>query len=254
MGQETALVDLDASWGTTGLDFAYDNTSGLEEALAEPDRLDETLMDRIMIRHTQKLSILPTSSSLNTKPVMATESYEAVVNAVRSVSPLSILDMPHHWTDWTTSVLSSVDDVVITATPDLAGMRNTKNLLEFLKAQRPNDPDPILVLNKVGMSKTTEIDVKTFGEMVGMEPHIVIGWDPESHFEGANEGKMLTEVKSAATAVQGLQYLANRLKTGSFDVRMKGDVAPTRKAKMLKSKGVDTGGSKSMFSFLKKAK
>ena len=254
MGQETALVDLDASWGTTGLDFAYDNTSGLEEALAEPDRLDETLMDRIMIRHTQKLSILPTSSSLNTKPVMATESYEAVVNAVRSVSPLSILDMPHHWTDWTTNVLSSVDDVVITATPDLAGMRNTKNLLEFLKAQRPNDPDPILVLNKVGMSKTTEIDVKTFGEMVGMEPHIVIGWDPESHFEGANEGKMLTEVKSAATAVQGLQYLANRLKTGSFDVRMKGDVAPTRKAKMLKSKGVDTGGSKSMFYFLKKAK
>ena len=29
--QETALVDLDSSWGTTGLDFAYDATQGLEE-------------------------------------------------------------------------------------------------------------------------------------------------------------------------------------------------------------------------------
>jgi len=56
--QETALVDLDASWGTTGLDFAYDASQGLEEALAEPERLDETLLDRIMIRHTDKLSIL----------------------------------------------------------------------------------------------------------------------------------------------------------------------------------------------------
>jgi len=36
--QETALVDLDASWGTTGLDFAYDASQGLEEALAEPLR------------------------------------------------------------------------------------------------------------------------------------------------------------------------------------------------------------------------
>jgi len=39
LGQETALIDLDASWGTTGLDFSYDNMSGLEEALGEPDRL-----------------------------------------------------------------------------------------------------------------------------------------------------------------------------------------------------------------------
>ena len=74
LDQETALIDLDASWGTTGLDFSYDNMSGLEEALGEPDRLDETLMDRIMIRHTQKLSILPTSGSLNTKPVMESAS------------------------------------------------------------------------------------------------------------------------------------------------------------------------------------
>jgi len=253
MGQETALIDLDASWGTTGLDFAYDNTSGLEEALGEPDRLDETLMDRIMIRHTQKLSILPTSSSLNTKPVMATESYEAVVNAVRGISPLAVLDMPHYWADWTTNILSSVDDVVIVATPDLAGMRNAKNLIDFLKSQRPNDPEPILILNKVGMSKTTEISVKDFGAMVGMDPNIVIGWDPESHFEGTNEGKMLTDVKSADQTVQGLKYLANRIRTGTYDMRLKTDVAPTKKG-LLKVGGgkKEKGEAKSMFSFLKK--
>ncbi|WP_427452583.1 AAA family ATPase [Litorimonas sp. WD9-15] len=253
MGQETSLIDLDASWGTTGLDFAYDNTSGLEEALGEPDRLDETLMDRIMIRHTQKLSILPTSSSLNTKPVMATESYEAVVNAVRGISPLAVLDMPHYWSDWTTNVLTSVDDVVVVATPDLAGMRNAKNLIDFLKTQRPNDAEPILILNKVGMSKTTEISVKDFGAMVGMDPNIVIGWDPESHFEGTNEGKMLTEVKSADQTVQGLKYLANRIRTGTYDVRLKGDVAPTKKG-LLKIGGgkKEKGEAKSMFSFLKK--
>ena len=257
LGQETALVDLDTSWGTTGLDFSYDNMSGLEEALGEPDRLDETLMDRIMIRHTAKLSILPTSGSLNTKPVMNSDSYEAVVNAVRGISPLSILDMPHYWSDWTTNVLTSVDDVVVTATPDLAGMRNAKNLLDFLKTQRPNDPDPILILNCVGMSPKTEITVKDFGAMVGQDPNIVIGWDPDSHFEATNEGKMLADVKAAASTVQGLEYLANRLRTGSFETRLKADLGPTKKGLLSIGGGKSEKSgdkSKSMLSFLKKDK
>jgi len=251
MGQETALVDLDASWGTTGLDFAYDSSSGLEEALAEPDRLDETLLDRIMIRHTEKLSILPTSSSLNTKPVMDSAAYEAVVSAVRGISPLALLDLPHYWTDWTTNVLSTVDDVVITATPDLANLRNTKNLIDFLKAQRPNDQDPIFILNKTGISKTGEISVKDFATAVGLEPALVVGFDPESFFEVTNEGKMLADVKAAAQTVQGLGYIANRLKTGSYDISKKAVEVPGKKSRR-KNKDGTAKESKPLFSFMKK--
>lgn len=214
--QETALIDLDASWGTTGLDFAYDATEGLEEALADPDRLDETLLDRIMLRHTPKLSILPASCSLGQRPNMSTEAYETVVNEVRSISPMTILDMPHYWSDWTTNVLTGADDIVITATPDLANLRNAKNLIDFLKAERPNDAAPILILNKTGVSKNNEISVKDFGAAVGIDPALVIGFDPESFIEAANDGKMLTDVKNAGQTVNGLNYLAQRLKTGQF--------------------------------------
>jgi len=258
MMQETALVDLDSSWGTTGLDFAYDNSSGLEEALAEPERLDETLLDRIMIRHTQKLSILPTAGSLNLKPVQESAAYEAVVNGVRNICPLSILDMPHFWSDWTTNILSTVDDIVITATPDLANLRNTKNLIDYLKAQRPNDPDPIFILNKTGMSKMNEISVKDFSAAVGLEPSLVIGFDPDSFFEVSNEGKMLTDIKTAAQTVQGLEYIANRLKTGKFETRMKGVEVPSKKSKLLRGKKPKAEKaakeSKSLFSFKKKEK
>jgi pilus assembly protein CpaE len=216
--QDTSLIDLDSSWGTTALDFAYDSASGLEEALSEPERLDETLMDRIMVRHTAKLSLLPTSSSLNTKPVFDTEAYEAIVNAVRGISPLAILDVPHFWADWTTNVLTTVDDVVITATPDLANLRNTKNLIDFLRAQRPNDPDPILVLNKTGRCKNPgdEIGVDQFGATVGLEPSLVIGFDPDTFSRACNDGKMLSEMKDAAPIIPGLEYLGTRLRTGQF--------------------------------------
>ena len=255
--QETALVDLDSSWGTTGLDFAYDASQGLEEALAEPERLDETLLDRIMIRHTPKLSILPTAGSLNNKTVMSPDAYEAVVNGVRSISPMTILDMPHYWSDWTTNVLVNSDDVVITATPDLANLRNTKNLIDFLRAQRPNDAEPILILNKTGMTKTSEISVKDFASAVGLEPALVLGFEPEIYFEASNDGKMLTEVKAAAQAVSGLEYIAQRLKTGQFGSPA---AAPGKSASLLgklskpKSDGAAPKESKPLFSFMKKGK
>ena len=209
-----------------------------------------------MIRHTPKLSILPTAGSLNQKAVMTPEAYEAVVNGVRSISPLTILDMPHYWCDWTNNVLINSDDVVITATPDLANLRNTKNLIDFLRAQRPNDAEPILILNKTGMTKTSEISVKDFAAAVGLEPALVLGFEPDAYFEASNDGKMLSEVKAAAQAVSGIEYIARRLKTGSFDSPQ----SPSGKngsilGKLSKPKSETSSKkkeSKSLFSFKKK--
>ncbi|NNE58003.1 MAG: AAA family ATPase [Hellea sp.] len=257
IGQETSLVDLDSSWGTTGLDFAYDATQGLEEALAQPDRLDDTLLDRIMLRHTAKLSILPASGTLDNSPVMKSEAFETVVNSIRKISPLTLLDMPHYWCDWTRTVLTSADDVIITANCDLANLRNTKNLIDHLKAERPNDALPILILNQVGRSKNHEISVKDFGAAVGMDPALVVPFDPDSFFEAANDGKMLTDVKSAATIVNGMNYIATRLKTGQFAAPVENTGKRSGKGKGKAGKGAspkDKGGKSSLFSKLKKRK
>ncbi len=221
LGQETALVDMDSSWGTTGLDFNYDSSQGLEEALADSDRLDETLLDKIMVRHTDKLSILPASASLGAPAPMSTQAYETLVDGVRGLSPLTILDMPHVWTDWAKKLLTSADDIVITATPDLANLRNTKNLVDHLKATRPNDPLPLLVLNKTGVPKTAEIPVKDFAAAVGLEPALVLAYEPVVYTEASNDGKMLSDIKAAEAAFEGMMYLAQRLRTGQFPVQTK---------------------------------
>ncbi len=226
LSQETALVDMDCSWGTTGLDFNYDSTKGIEEALADYERLDETLLDRIMLRHTEKLSILPAAASLGSTQPSKFEAYETLVNGVRAISPITVLDMPHVWSEWTSELLKASDEIVITANPDLANLRNAKNIIEYLKAARPNDAEPLLILNKTGVPKTSEIPLKDFAAAVGIQPAIVLGYDPVVYTEAANDGKMLSEIKSAASAFEGIMYLAHRLKTGSFPVS-----APSPKGK-----------------------
>jgi len=253
--QETSLIDMDSSWGTTGLDFNYDSSQGLEEALAEPDRLDETLLDRIMIRHTDKLTILPAAASLGSPAPTTSAAYEALVDGVRSLSPLTILDMPHVWSDWSSQILTTADEVVITASLDLANLRNTKNLVDFLKTARPNDAEPLLILNKTGVPKAAEIPVKDFAAAV---PAVVLAYEPVVYTEASNDGKMLSDLKSAAAAYEGLTYLAHRLQTGQFPAKISGKKG--KKLSLGKKKPKPEAGasdekqSKSLFAKLKKRK
>lgn len=216
IGQETALIDFDETWGTTGIDFAYDTAQGLEEALSQSDRLDEALLDKIMVRHTKKLSILPSSASLgNGSAFDAPETFEKVIDGIRSISPFNVFDMPHVWSDWSSTALTGADEIVIVATPELACLRNTKNLIDYLKAKRPNDADPLVIVNKVGRSKL-EIPLKDFATAIGIEPALSLSFDPDTFTEASNDGKMLTDLKAGAPHVEGLTYLASRLRTGDF--------------------------------------
>ena len=66
-------------------------------------------------------------------------------------TPCIVLDVPHQWSAWTKRALVGADDILIVAEPDLANLRNTKNMLSVLKAARPNDRPPLYCLNQVGM-------------------------------------------------------------------------------------------------------
>ncbi len=88
-----------------------------------------------------------------------------------------MLDVPHLWTEWTRSVLSAVDEVVICAAPDLANLRNAKNMLDALRKLRPNDKAPHLILNQVGMPKRPEIGPSEFCEPLEIDPIAIIPFD-----------------------------------------------------------------------------
>ena len=60
-------------------------------------------------------------------------------------TPCIVLDIPHQWSGWTRRALVGADDILIVAEPDLANLRNAKNMLNMLKAARPNDRPPALL-------------------------------------------------------------------------------------------------------------
>ncbi|WP_405041504.1 CpaE family protein, partial [Phenylobacterium sp.] len=70
------LVDLDLAFGTAGLDFNQDPIQGIVDALQQPDRLDPVLMDRMMARCTERLSLFAAPATLDADYEIGGEAYE----------------------------------------------------------------------------------------------------------------------------------------------------------------------------------
>jgi pilus assembly protein CpaE len=204
----TVIVDLDLAFGTAGLDFNQDPLQGVADALSQPDRLDPVLMDRMMARCTDRLSLFAAPANLDTDYDIGPEAYEEVAQKIRGAAPYVVLDLPHAWSGWKRRLLLSSDDVVVVATPDLASLRNAKNIVDLVRQARPNDQPPRLVINMAGVPQRPELPIKDFGEALGLTPSLVLPWDPKLFGQAANNGQMLAEVGPKSKASEGIDHLA----------------------------------------------
>ncbi len=214
----TVIVDLDLPFGTAGLDFNQDPPQGIAEAVFAPDRLDANLVDRLLSKCSEKLSILAAPATLDRPYDFAETAFDGLFDILRTTVPCVVLDIPHGWAAWSRRALIGADEVVVVAAPDLANLRNTKTMLDVLRATRPNDTRPKLVLNGVGVVKRPEISVADFAKAVDLAPAAVIPFDAKLFGTAANNGQMVSEVEADGKIAATLLELAQAL-TGRGDAR-----------------------------------
>ncbi|ABC89031.1 pilus assembly protein, response regulator protein [Rhizobium etli CFN 42] len=206
---ETILADLDLPYGTANIDFDQDPAQGIAEAVFAPDRLDEVFLDRLLTKCSEHLSLLAAPSLLDRAYDFDGQAFQPVLDVLQRSAPVTVLDVPHAWSEWTRSVLASVDEVVITAVPDLANLRNTKNMLDALRKMRPNDKPPHLILNQVGMPKRPEISPSDFCEPLEADPIAIIPFDINLFGNAANSGRMISEVDPKSPTAETFSQISH---------------------------------------------
>lgn len=215
---ETAIADLDLAFGTGGLDFNQDPPQGIAEAVFAPDRLDSGLVDRLLSRCADKLSLLAAPATLDRVYDFSETTFDALIDILRASTPYVVLDVPHVWTSWTRRMLVCADEVVIVAQPDLANLRNVKSMTDTLRLARPNDNRPKLVMNGIGVLKRPEIGITEFSRAVELEPACIIAHDARLFGTAANNGQMIAEVEASHAIATTFSELG-RAVTGRFEVK-----------------------------------
>jgi pilus assembly protein CpaE len=230
---DSVVTDLDLPFGTAGLDYNQDPPQGIADAVFSPDRIDTAFVDRLLSRCTDHLSLLAAPATLERVYDFGAEAFDTTLDALRATMPCIVLDVPHQWNGWVQRTLVNADEILIVATPDLANLRNTKNLFDYLRTARVNDHRPFYCLNQVGVPKRPEIKPAEFAKALEDDPVAIIPFDPQVFGTAANNGQMIAEVSSGHRAATTFRDLAQLL-TGRSESKK---ASNSLLAKLLKRRG-----------------
>ena len=215
---DSIVIDLDLAFGTAGLDYNKDPLQGIANAVFSADKPDSAFIERLLAKCTDHLSLLAAPATLDRVYDFGDQAFDAIFDTLRMTTPCIVLDIPHQWSGWTRRALIGADDILIVAEPDLANMRNTKNMLNVLKAARPNDRPPLYCLSQVGMPKRPEITPSEFAKAIENKPIVSIPFDPRMFGTAANNGQMIAEISARHRASKMFVQIAQQL-TGHGDAK-----------------------------------
>src|SRR5271170_7327950 len=208
---DAVVTDLDLAFGTAGLDYNQDPPQGIADAVFSPDRIDTAFVDRLLSKCTDHLSLLAAPATLDRVYDFGSDAFDSIFDTLRTTMPCIVLDVPHQWSGWTKRALVGADDILIVAAPDLANLRNTKNLFDLLKAARPNDRTPLYCLNQVGVPKRPEINAGEFAKAIESPPIASIPFEPQIFGSAANNGQMIAEISAGHRTTEMFLQIAQRL-------------------------------------------
>jgi pilus assembly protein CpaE len=233
---DSVVADLDLAFGTAGLDYNQDPPQGIADAVFSPDRVDTAFVDRLLSKCTDHLSLLAAPATLERVYDFGAEAFDSILDSLRSSIPCIVLDVPHLWSGWTKRLLVSADDILVVAGPDLANLRNAKNLVDMLRGARPNDHRPYYCLNQVGVPKRPEITPADFAKALEDQPLAVIPFEPALFGTAANNGQMIAEVSASHKSAEMFRQLAQVLTGRAEAKRARGGLLTPLLAKLMKRK------------------
>jgi pilus assembly protein CpaE len=215
---DSVVTDLDLPFGTAGLDYNQDPPQGVADAVFSPDRIDTNFVDRLLSKCSDNLSLLAAPATLERVYDFGADAFDAIFDSLRASVPCVVLDVPHLWTAWAQRTLIGADDILIVAAPDLANLRNAKNLIDHLRAARVNDRRPYYCLNQVGVPKRPEIKPADFAKGLEDDPIAIIPFEPQLFGTAANNGQMIAELSANHRVSETFRVLAKHL-TGRSEAK-----------------------------------
>ncbi len=212
-GMPTLLADLDIATGSAGLYLnGPEGGQDIGNALyADISRVEENFVAQIIMQMTGKLDILQSPANFERFVEFEQETIDKMMDVLKHSAPTTFVDMPRVWTRWMHSTMVLADEVVITAQPDITGLRNLRHMFQYLQNHRRDASVPHYIINQQGVPKRSEIKVSDFVEAIGTQPLAVVPHDPKNFSMAALEGRNLIQSDASAQLTGIFRDIADTL-------------------------------------------
>ncbi len=224
---DVVLVDLDISAGTAAVALNLSPRQSAADVLGQADSLDQTDIDRYLVRYDDHLALLGSTAQLDISFRPPSDALEGLITALRRQYDVVVLDLPRQWSMWVTDVLLDSSAVLLVAYPDLSNLRDAQKMVGFLAEKRREGWPTHIVLNRVGMAPKAELGAKDFEDVTGRAPLASLPFEPQAFGEALNTGEPVVRKRTASKTF----FRAFEALNTSLNLDLKPGTRAARKAK-----------------------
>lgn len=145
--RKVGLMDLNIELGDVPIMLDVVPDKNLADVIEVVERLDPELLKRFLTPHSSGVQILAASMELSRNNGAANDYIGRVVEVMAQSFDYVVVDTAPRLQGTFPSVLERSNMVLVLTTPDVAGLKNTRLMLDGLKTQRSNSEKVKLVLN-----------------------------------------------------------------------------------------------------------
>lgn len=173
----TALIDGDLAGGTQALNLDLTCSTAMRDALAEPARLDDLLMQRAVTRITARLGLLAMPPPGQSEPPAGFDAAALKLLIDRLlVQSHVVLDLPRHALGQAAGLLKAADILVLVVDRTLAGLRDITRLTQSLQQINPG-LRLLAVENRVGKPFGDDVGKREVERVLGGPQLLSLPWD-----------------------------------------------------------------------------
>ena len=190
--RRVALVDLDMQSGDCALLLNVKPSPGLRDALANPLRIDNLLLERLMTAHGERLFVLGSEEPLHEEVKFTVGATDTLFSVLRSQFHYVIVDVPRLPAPQYRRALDIADLRVLVADQTMRSVRDTVRLRTIL-GEGGSERRNILVVNRSGEGGSHALSLKDMETVIGAAPNSVIPFQPALLNAAANNGSVAAE-------------------------------------------------------------
>lgn len=136
--QRVCLLDLDFYFGNICLLLDLAQNKGLNEALAEVDRVDELYLKRLLLLKDAKFAILAGQLTLDQEMKFSADAFKGLITLLRDKFDYIYADMPVNFNNpISNTVLSLADNVIIVTELSLIAVQDVLRIKAYIKEFAP---------------------------------------------------------------------------------------------------------------------
>jgi pilus assembly protein CpaE len=199
--KSTVLVDFDYQFGMVAKLLDLAPKYGIKDIFDHPERgIDETLVNRMTITYRNALDVVAAPHTLHYLPQVTPEAVRDLISALQQKYTYVVVDLPHLWSNWTSSVLSSAHHVVLISQLWLKSVNHSARLLSAWQRTGILEKHIITVINRSGSKFKEAITARDYERVSGRHIDLYIPNDIKAIVRAENSASTLLELGNSLVA------------------------------------------------------